>query len=168
MKSNKQEIGIVVAIDRNYAIGKNGELLCHLPNDLKRFKEITTRHTVIMGRKTWNSLPLKFRPLPNRRNIVVSRNENLELEGAEIAHSIEEALQLADQDEKVFFIGGASIYESALKYADTVYITEIRHTFPEADMFFPKVPWQIEWELRTFETVPADEKNLYDTIFRVY
>ncbi|MDR3169085.1 MAG: dihydrofolate reductase [Candidatus Peribacteria bacterium] len=164
----ERKICIIVAIDEEYGIGKNGGLLCHLPNELRRFKGITTGHTVIMGRKTWDSLPPKVRPLPNRRNIVISRNKDLKLEGAEVAHSVEESLKLTEQDEKVFFIGGASIYEEALQYADMVCLTEIRHTFEGVDTFFPKVDWYSEWRQTKLKQITADEKNCYDCVFRIY
>ena len=127
---------IFVAIDENYGIGRKGDLLCHLPNDLKHFKEITSGHPVIMGRKTYMSLPR--RPLPNRRNIVISQHANYAYEGAEMVNSIDEALQLVDPKEETFIIGGGSIYEQLMENADKLYITRIHHSWDDADTFSRK------------------------------
>ena len=158
-------ISIVVAIGRNNEIGENGNLLCHLPADLKHFKEITSGHTVIMGRKTFQSLPKG--PLPNRRNIVISRNVHLKIENAEVYPSLDHAfIRLVDERE-MFIIGGAQIYEQALPIADKIYLTKIHATFPEADVFFPKIDLSI-WRETNRETFPADEKNPYVFSFVEY
>ena len=158
-------ISIVVATGRSNEIGINGGLLCHLPADLKRFKEITSGHTVIMGRKTFESLPKG--PLPNRRNIVISRNPDLKIEGAEVYPSLDYAfIKLIDEIE-VFIIGGAQIYEQALPIADKIYLTKIQADFPEADVFFPKFDLSV-WRETSRETFFADEKNPYSFSFIEY
>ncbi|GHT60851.1 dihydrofolate reductase [Bacteroidia bacterium] len=158
-------ISIIVATGRNSEIGKGGDLLCHLPADLKHFKEITSGHTVIMGRKTWESLPKK--PLPNRRNIVVSRSPELVIEGAEVYSSLDYAfIKLMDENE-VFIIGGAQIYGQALPAADKIYLTKIHAEFPEADAFFPKIDFSL-WRETSRETFPADEKNPFAYSFLEY
>ncbi|MCK9311166.1 MAG: dihydrofolate reductase [Bacteroidales bacterium] len=135
------ETGIIVAIAQQNAIGKNNGLLCHLPDDLKHFKKITSGHTVIMGRNTFFSLPKGA--LPNRRNIVLSPDEET-FKGCETAHSIEEALKMCSTDEKVFFIGGAMIYRQAYPIVDKLYLTKIHADF-EADTFFPEIDYS-QWE----------------------
>lgn len=148
------ETGIIVAIARQNAIGKDNRLLCHLPDDLKRFKEITSGHTVIMGRNTFLSLPKGA--LPNRRNIVLSPDEET-FAGCKTAHSIEEALALCVGDEKVFFIGGAMIYHQTYPLVDTLYLTKIHADF-EADTFFPDICYD-EWELLFSESHEATSEH---------
>ena len=127
---------LIVAADKNWAIGKDNDLLCHLPGDLKYFKERTTGKTVVMGRKTLESLP-GGKPLPKRTNIVLTRDENFEKEGCIILHSIEELLEKYGQED-VMVMGGAEIYTKLLPYCDTCYITEIDKVF-EADKYIPNV-----------------------------
>lgn len=137
---------IIVAVTADLAIGKAGDQLYYIKSDLRRFRQLTTGHTIIMGRKTFDALPKGA--LPNRRNIVVSRQQSLTLPGAEVAASIEDALQLAGDDE-VFVIGGAQIYAAALPVADRIELTEIDVRRPDADTFFPPIDagkWQIEAE----------------------
>ena len=130
----------IVAISENGGIGKDNGLLFHISADLKRFKELTSGHTVIMGRKTLQSLP-GGRGLPNRRNIVITRDIDFTAEGAEIVHSVDEALALAEED--AFVIGGASIYQAMLPYCDKVYLTKV-YAAAEADVFFPSLcGWQV-------------------------
>ena len=130
----------IVAISENSGIGKDNGLLFHISADLKRFKELTSGHTVIMGRKTLQSLP-GGRGLPNRRNIVITRDIDFTVEGAEIVHSVDEALALAEED--AFVIGGASIYQAMLPYCDKVYLTKV-YADAEADVFFPSLcGWQV-------------------------
>lgn len=155
-------ISLIVAIDKNNAIGQNNNLLCHLPNDLKYFKSITNGYPIIMGRKTFDSLPKGA--LPNRRNIVITKNKKLQYENCEMCYSIEEALKLCENEKQMFFIGGSTIYNEALPYADNLYITEIHHSFEEADTFFPQIKSN-EWkEVERLEN-KADEKNKYDHSF---
>ena len=130
----------IVAISENGGIGKDNRLLFRISADLKRFKELTSGHTVIMGRKTLQSLP-GGRGLPNRRNIVITRDPGFTAERAEIVHSVDEALALAEED--AFVIGGASIYQAMLPYCDKVYLTMV-YADAEADVFFPSLDgWQI-------------------------
>lgn len=130
----------IVAVSENGGIGKDNELLFRISADLKRFKELTSGHTVIMGRKTLQSLP-GGRGLPNRRNIVITRDSDFTAERAEVVHSIDEALALADED--AFVIGGASIYAAMLPYCEKVYLTKV-YAEAEADAYFPALDgWQV-------------------------
>lgn len=149
-------ISIIAAIDRRMAIGFNNKLLFWLPNDLKRFKTLTTGNTIIMGRKTFESLPKGA--LPNRRNIVLSSNPDTICPGAEVFSSLETALQNCKEDEQVYIIGGASVYRQALPLADELCLTEIDDTAPEADAFFPEISPTV-WHEKSRETHPADEKH---------
>jgi dihydrofolate reductase (EC 1.5.1.3) len=138
------------------AIGFNNKLLFWLPNDLKRFKTLTTGNTIIMGRKTFESLPKGA--LPNRRNIVLSSNPDTICPGAEVFSSLETALQNCKEDEQVYIIGGTSVYRQALPLADELCLTEIDDTAPEADAFFPEISPTV-WHEKSRETHPADEKH---------
>jgi dihydrofolate reductase (EC 1.5.1.3) len=149
-------ISIIAAIDRRMAIGFNNKLLFWLPNDLKRFKTLTTGNTIIMGRKTFESLPKGA--LPNRRNIVLSSNPDTICPGAEVFSSLETALQNCKEDEQVYIIGGTSVYRQALPLADELCLTEIDDTAPEADAFFPEISPTV-WHEKSRETHPADEKH---------
>ena len=146
-------INIIAAVARNRAIGNDNKLLYWLPNDLKRFKALTTGHTIIMGRKTFDSLPKGA--LPNRRNVVVSRTVK-ELPGCEVFASLDEALRHCAVDEDVYVIGGASIYEQALPLADRLCLTEIDDTPAEADVFFPSYDG---WHEVSREEHNTDEKH---------
>lgn len=157
-------IAIIVAVARNGAIGKEQSLLCRLPDDLKRFKALTTGHTVIMGRNTFLSLPKGA--LPNRRNIVLTSQE-VSYSGTEVFHSLEGALASALPGEQVFIIGGASVYRAALPLADRLYLTQIDHSFAEADTFFPEVDFS-SWQEERRESHPADEKHDYPYAFVDY
>jgi dihydrofolate reductase len=157
------ETGIIVAIANNNAIGKDNQLLCHLPGDLKHFKAITSGHTVIMGKNTFLSLPKGA--LPRRRNIVLSFDDET-FPGCETARSIEEALKMCDQDSHVFFIGGASVYKQAYPLVDKLYLTFVHHTF-EADTFFPDINLE-EWEKTFSEHHPASETCAYSFTYENY
>lgn len=152
------KISIIVAIDENNAIGRNNNLLCHLPNDLQYFKRITSGHTVIMGRKTYLSLPKGA--LPNRRNIVITRNSELQYERCEMCGSIEEAIALCQGEDEAFIIGGGTIYNESAGLADKLYLTRIHHCFDGADTFFPAIDPKI-WKEVFREDHDADEKNSY-------
>lgn len=158
-------ISIIVAIDEKNAIGKDNQLLCHLPNDLKYFKSVTQGHTVIMGRNTYESLPNGS--LPNRRNIVLSRNKDLQLDRCEVSSSLEDAIALCDSETEVFIIGGATVYAKAIDLADKLYITYIHHQFEGTDAFFPKVDKNKWIESSRIEN-NSDEKNKYAHTFVVY
>jgi len=144
---------IVVAIASNNAIGKNNQLLWHLPNDLKHFKEITTGHTVIMGRKTYDSVG---KPLPKRRNIVITR-QAITIPGCEVAGSLQQAIELGRSDGDVYIIGGAEIYKQAMPLTDIIYLTIVHQAF-EADTFFPEINPN-EWLETSREDHQPDEKN---------
>jgi len=147
-------LSIVVAIAENNAIGKDNQLLWHLPADLKHFKDITSGHTIIMGRKTYDSIG---RPLPNRRNIVITRNTELNLPGTEVTNSLDKALKLCATEQEVFIIGGAELYKHALEETDRIYLTRVHQAF-EADTFFPEiVPGT--WNETSIENHQPDEKN---------
>ncbi|MCL1934337.1 MAG: dihydrofolate reductase [Candidatus Azobacteroides sp.] len=158
-------LSLIAVLGKNNEIGKDNRLLCRLPSDLKRFKAITSGHTVIMGRKTFESLPNG--PLPNRRNIIISRNKALVVEGAEVYSSLDYALLKSGNETEVFITGGAQIYAQALPIADKLYITRIHAAFPEADTFFPSLDWN-NWKETDQETFPADEKNSYPFTFFEY
>ncbi|MBO4250577.1 MAG: dihydrofolate reductase [Paludibacteraceae bacterium] len=161
-------ISIIVAIAENYAIGKKGDLLCHLPADLKHFKEITGGKTVLMGERTFWSLPKH--PLPNRRNIVLTDVAGKTFEGAEAVYSIPELVERAkskDESEEAFVIGGGMVYRQMMPLADKLYITHIHHSWPDADTFFPEIKPE-EWEKTSEEYHEADEKNPYDFTFCTY
>ena len=147
-------ISIIVAISENNAIGKDNQLLWHLPADLKHFKAITSGHPIIMGRKTYESIG---KPLPNRRNIIITRQKGLEIPGAEVVNSIPNALSLCSTTDEVFIIGGAEIYKSALTFTNRIYLTTI-HQHYEADAFFPTLVNE-DWTTINKEYHPADEKN---------
>jgi len=154
-------ISIIVAIAKKNAIGKNNDLLWHLPNDLKRFKELTSGHTVIMGRNTWLSLPKK--PLPNRVNIVLSDIKGDEFEGCILVSSLSEALKLILPEEEAFIMGGGMIYKQFLPYADRLYLTKVDAEF-EADTFFPEIKMD-EWKFLSREDHQIDEKHQYNYSF---
>lgn len=146
-------LNIIAAIASNRAIGNDNKLLYWLPNDLKRFKALTTGHTIIMGRKTFDSLPKGA--LPNRRNIVLSRSVST-IDGCDVYGSLEEALQHCTADEDIYIIGGASVYEQALPLADRLCLTEVHDTPAEADAFFPEFTgWRETWR----EDHDTDEKH---------
>lgn len=158
-------IHIIVAIDKNLAIGNQNKLLFWLPNDLKRFKELTTGNTIIMGRNTFLSLPKGA--LPNRRNIVLSTQKNASFPGAETYASLEEAIKACKEDEKIYIIGGASVYKQALPLADVLCITEIDAEAPDADTYFPNIDPQI-WKENSRESHLVDEKHAYPYAFVEY
>lgn len=160
-----QSIAIVVAIANNNAIGVNNQLLAHIPGDLPRFKALTTGHTVIMGRKTFESLPKGA--LPNRRNIVISRNKTLQLPNCEIATSPENAIALLQNDEKAFIIGGGEIYKLFLEQAHQLYITQIEKDFPEADAFFPAYNKSL-YTLINEEVISPSEKNNFTFRYQLW
>jgi dihydrofolate reductase len=157
-------ISLIAAVAQNRAIGFQNRLLYWLPNDLKRFKALTTGHTIIMGRRTFESLPKGA--LPNRRNIVLSR-QPLQLSGAEVFPSLTDALDACLSHEEVYIIGGASVYEQALPLADRLCLTEIADTPEQADAFFPDYTqggWSIQWS----EDHQPDERHAHSYRFVDY
>lgn len=143
----------VAAIAENNAIGKNNQLLWHLPNDLKHFKQITSGHTIIMGRKTYDSVG---KPLPNRRNIIITR-QKIEIPGCEVVNSVEEALAICMGEPEVFIIGGAEIYKLAMPLTNRIYLTVVHQQF-EADAYFPQINKK-EWVETGREDHGTDEKH---------
>ena len=162
MKHNK--ISIIVAIADGNGIGYKNGLLCHLPEDLRRFKKITMGHTLLMGRRTWESLPVK--PLPGRKSIVLTDIRNEVFPGANAAYSIEEALSKCPGDEEIFVIGGASVYEQFLPIANKLYITRIYRKY-EADAFFPSIP-ESQWKLTESEIHESHEKEFPTYAYLTY
>jgi dihydrofolate reductase len=150
-------ISIIVAIAENRAIGKDNRLLWHLSDDLKRFKKLTTGHTLIMGRNTFLSLPNGA--LPNRRHIVITDQEDDSFEGCEMARSIEDAIQLAGSEVESFVIGGGMVYKQFLPVAGKLYLTQVHASF-EADTFFPEIDFSL-WKALVTEEVEASERNQY-------
>lgn len=136
------KISIIVAVSKNWVIGGNNQLLWHISDDLKRFKALTSGHTIIMGRKTFESIG---RPLPNRKNIIISRNPDLKIEGCIIVNSLTAALEISKNEEEVFIVGGGELYRQALPLAHKLYLTKVHKDF-EGDTTFPKVNFD-EWNL---------------------
>lgn len=149
-------LALIAALDRHGAIGRGGELLWHEREDLKHLRRVTMGYPVIMGRKTWDSLPERFRPLPGRRNIVVTRNAQWQAQGAARAASLEEALILATPADKAFVIGGGALYALALPHADELVLTEIDAAFADADTFFPA------FDRERFVEAARDERTAAD------
>jgi dihydrofolate reductase len=160
----KPVLSLIVAMAQNRAIGLNNTMPWHLPADLKRFKKLTSGHTVMMGRKTFESLPNG--PLPNRRNIIISETLNPVPLGCEKAESISDALRLAEHDEEIFIIGGGSIYEQFLPKADKLYLTIIEADF-EADTYFPVINFR-DWELTEKEVMDNDLQANFVYRFETY
>ena len=157
-------ISIIVAIASNNAIGKDNDLLWHISDDLKRFKRITSGHPVIMGRKTFDSLP--FRPLPKRRNIVITNEHGLQIDGCEMAYSIEESIALMDEDKENFIIGGGTIYTQFMPLANKLYITKVHQDF-EADIFFPEIDLTI-WKLVENINMPPEKEGSFSFTYETY
>lgn len=157
-------LSMIAAIGNNNELGLKNQLLCHLPADLKYFKQTTGGHSVIMGDVTWYSLPKK--PLPNRKNIVMTLDKTATFPGCEIAYSPEEAIALIGNDDEAFVMGGATIYSLFFNRASKLYITRILSDF-EADVFFPKIEDTI-WSLSEDLSFPKDEKNCFDLRFQKY
>lgn len=159
-------ISFIVAMDERRGIGVDNKLPWHLPADLAFFKKVTTGHTILMGRKTFESIG---RPLPKRRNVVLTRDPHFAAEGCEIVHSVQEAIERYGGDAEggeLFVIGGAEVFRLFMPYADNLYITEIAHRF-EADTFFDPIE-ETEWRVISREQGLRDEKNPYDYEFVVY
>lgn len=155
------KISLIVAVSEDGAIGDKGNLLWHLSSDLKRFKAITTGHTIIMGRKTYDSLPNGA--LPNRRNIVVSRQLK-SLKDAEVYSDIDEALKATSDEDIVYIIGGGEIYKETFPRADELHITLVHKSYPEAETRFPE--WKLtDWNILKQEQIGQDEKNELDSVY---
>ncbi|MFQ3173591.1 MAG: dihydrofolate reductase [Flavobacterium sp.] len=154
---------MIAAAAENNALGKNNELVWHLPNDFKRFKNLTSGHHIIMGRKTFESFP---KPLPNRTHIVITRQKNYAPAGCIVVHSIEEAIEICPKNENSYIIGGGEIYTLAMPFSDKIELTLVHHSF-EADAFFPAINLE-EWEIINSELQPKDEKHLFNYTYQTY
>ena len=161
-------LSIISAIGKNNEIGQKNALLWNLPADMKHFKETTSGHSVIMGQKTFESIG---RPLPNRRNIILTKDTNFNHEEIEIVYSTDELIKLLDEttnkDDESFIIGGGQIYKLFIYIADKLYITHVDESFPDADTFFPEID-VTKWEKVKSENYPADLLNKYNLEFAIY
>lgn len=158
-------ITIIAAIGLNNELGKDNDLIWHLPADLRRFKKVTSGHTIIMGRNTFESIG---KPLPNRRSIIITRNISYKKEGCEVVHSLEDAIKLIKDQKNAFIIGGAQIYKEAIekKLVDQLDITKVHQNF-DADVFFPTIDMAL-WKEMSEETFLPDDKNQYTYSFLSY
>ena len=156
------QVSLIVAMTERGVIGRDGQLPWHLSADLRRFKRITMGHSIVMGRKTYESIG---RPLPGRTSIVISRQQDFRCDGVKVAPSLDEALRLATGEE-VFIIGGAEIYQLALPLARRIHLTRVRANI-DGDVFFPKIDWS-QWQLHEETRHEVDEKNPYPYSFEVY
>lgn len=154
----------IVAYAENRVIGKNNDLIWHLPDDLKHFKSHTAGKTIIMGRKTWDSLG--GRPLPNRRHIVITRKKDFVAKGAEVTHSLEEAIQIAKAEEEVYIVGGAQIYALSMPMIDVLEITEVHAAF-DGDAYFPTFN-TANFELISQQYHPTDENHQFSFTFKTW
>jgi dihydrofolate reductase len=154
---------MIAAVAENNALGKNNDLLWHLPLDFKRFKEITSSHHIIMGRKTFESFP---KPLPNRTHIVISRQKNYNPEGCIVVENLEKAIAVCPTEENLYIIGGGEIYSQSIHLADQLDITRVHHSF-DADVYFPEIDPKI-WVLTSEIFNPKDEKHLFDYTFQTF
>ncbi|WP_026704499.1 dihydrofolate reductase [Flavobacterium soli] len=154
---------MIAAAAENNALGKDNEMVWHLPNDFKRFKLLTTGHHIIMGRKTFESFP---KPLPNRTHIIITRQRNYQPENCIVVSSMKEAIEKAPKNEDVFIIGGGEIYTLGLPFADKIELTRVHAEF-EADAFFPELNAD-EWQLEKEEFHPKDEKHNFDFTFQTF
>ena len=160
----KKTITIIVAAAENDAIGKNNNLIWSLPDDLKRFKRLTSGHCIIMGRKTFDSFPGL---LPNRKHIVISKkSQSYFPEEVIVVNNFEDAIKATNEDENPFIIGGGQIYNIAMKYSDTIELTRVHEEF-EADTFFPKIN-EDEWQLINEEKHEIDERHKFSFTYKTY
>lgn len=158
-------ISIIVAAAEDNSIGRNNDLLWRLPNDMKRFKALTTGHTIIMGRKTFESLPKGA--LPNRKNIVLTSRPGASYDNAFVFPSLPAAIESCGDQEEIFIIGGGLVYRQAIDIADKLYFTRVHHTYKDADTFFPEIDPE-KWEETEREEYPADEKHACPYTFSTY
>jgi dihydrofolate reductase len=154
---------MIAAVAENNALGKNNDLLWHLPNDFKRFKEITSGHHIIMGRKTFESFP---KPLPNRTHVIISRQKNFSKESCIVVQDIENALAVCPKNEDVFIIGGGEIYKQFMGFADQLDITRVHNSF-DAYVYFPEIDTEL-WQLSSETFHQKDEKHLFDYSFQTF
>ena len=156
-------ITIIAAVAENNALGKNNTLLWHLPDDFKRFKQITSGHHIIMGRKTFESFP---KPLPNRTHIIISRQKDYSPEGCIVLDSLEKAIEKCAKNETVFIIGGGEIYNQSLDIVDRLDITKV-HTSIDADVYFPEIDTNV-WQLISEEFHSKDDNHAFDFTFQIF
>ena len=154
---------MIAAVAENNALGKDNELVWHLPNDFKRFKALTSGHHIIMGRKTFESFP---KPLPNRKHIIITRQKKYQAEGCIIVENIEEEINICPKDDNSFIIGGGEIYTLGLPYTDKIEITRVHESF-EADTYFPEINNK-EWKIVCSEFNKKDEKHKYDYTYQTF
>lgn len=157
-------ISIIVAVASNHAIGKDNQLLWHIPDDLKRFKALTTGHTIVMGKRTFESLPI--RPLPNRRSIVITDIPGETIHGCEMAYSIDEAISLMEDGAENFIIGGGMVYRQFMPLAHRLYLTIVHKDF-EADTFYPEIDYS-EWTEASKETIDATGRLGFSYSYIIY
>ncbi|MFY0644758.1 MAG: dihydrofolate reductase [Bacteroidia bacterium] len=163
----KNRLSIIVAIANDFAIGKDNELLWHIKDDLKLFMRATSQHAVIHGRKSFESIG---KPLKNRTNIIVTRDEDYSYPGCYVVHSLKEGIELADRLEQkgeVFILGGAEIYRQALPLVDRIYVSHVDAVFPAADRYFPEINFD-DWEVLNYCSFPQNERNEYSFEFAIY
>ena len=155
---------LIAAASENNALGKDNDLVWHLPDDFKRFKALTSGHYIVMGRKTFESFP---KPLPNRTHIIITRQKDYTVpEGCIVANSLKNAIELCPENEEIFIIGGGQIYKQSIEIADKIELTRV-HTTVEADAFFPEIDETI-WEVVQSEYHPKDEKHVYDFTYLTF
>jgi dihydrofolate reductase len=156
-------ITLIAAAAENNALGKDNQLVWHLPDDFKRFKQITSGHYIIMGRKTFESFP---KPLPNRTHVIITRQKNYKVDGCIVVNSIEDAIKSCPKEEEIFIIGGADIYNQSIDFADKIELTRVHANF-EADAFFPEINLN-HWKLTFKEKHAQDEKHNFDFTFQTF
>jgi dihydrofolate reductase len=157
-------ITLIAAAAENNALGKDNRMIWHLPNDFKRFKQLTTGHNIIMGRKTFESLPGL---LPNRTHIIITHQKDYQAEGCIIVNSLDDALAACPQDEEVFIIGGGEIYRQSMNRADKIELTRVHGISPDADAFFPDIDPNV-WKLMEKVYHPADERHKLDFTYETW
>ncbi|HET8838828.1 MAG TPA: dihydrofolate reductase [Flavobacteriaceae bacterium] len=157
-------VTLIAAAAENNALGKDNDLLWHLPDDFKRFKKLTTGHFIIMGRKTFETFP---KPLPNRTHIVITRQKDFSHKDCIVVHNIKDAMELSKTDRETFIIGGGEIYELGLPYANKIELTRVHANFDEADTFFPEINLN-EWVLIEKTYHPQDEKHKFDFTYLTF
>jgi dihydrofolate reductase len=156
-------ITMVAAMAENNALGKDNDLLWHLPDDFKRFKQITSGHYIIMGRKTFESFP---KPLPNRTHVIITRQKDYHPEGCVVVDSMEKAIEACPKNKDIFIIGGGEIYTLGMNFADSIELTRVHESF-EADTFFPEID-KSRWNLISEEYHPKDEKHKFDFTYQTF
>ena len=161
-EARSKSLSAIVVVAEDSAIGRGGDLLCHLPADLKHFKQITMGHSIVMGRRTFDSF-LKG-ALPGRQNIVITRNPHFSAPDVTVVHSLDEAIAAATMPGEVFVIGGAQIYAAAIERVTKLYLTKLHATFEDADAFFPAIDMK-QWAVVSEERHEADDRNAYPYTF---